>query len=264
MTEMTNYAPGMFSWVDLATTDSEGAKAFYMQLFGWTATDMPTDTGNVYTMFEKEGKDVCALWAMGPDLIEQGVPPHWQSYVTVTSVDQTMLAAKGLGGKVIMEPFDVMEAGRMGLIQDPTGAVIALWEPNQHSGAKLVNAPGSWCWNELQTTDPVTAEAFYAALLGWGTRTEDHGAGGQPYTAFLLGGRAFAGMLEIRPEWGEVPPNWAVYFAVEDCDQAVSTIHTLGGQIIVDPMEVAGVGRFAFARDPQGGVFAVVALARAD
>lgn len=257
MGERTEYAPGTFCWVDLVTTDGDAAKAFYQGLFGWSATDVLTDVGSVYTMLTQGGRDVCALWQMAPEMQQQGVPPHWQSYVSVTSADVVAAKARELGGQVLMEAMDVMDVGRMATLRDPAGAVFAIWEPKRHIGAQLVNVPGAFCWNELQTKDPAAAERFYTGLFGW-TADSDAGAMGQTYWVFRNGERLAGGMMEIQPEWGEVPPNWGVYFAVADCDASVARVQELGGQVIVPAMDVQEVGRFAFVRDPQGAVFAVI------
>ncbi len=259
MGERTEYAPGTFCWVDLVTSDSDAAKTFYKGLFGWNATDVPTDAGTVYTMLSQDGRDICALWQMTPEMVQQDIPPHWQSYVSVASADAVTARARELGGQILMEAMDVMDVGRMATLQDPTGAAFAIWEPKRHIGAQLVNAPGAFCWNELQTKDPAAAERFYTSLFGW-TANSNAGAMGQTYWAFRNGERSAGGMMEIQAEWGEVLPNWSVYFAVADCDASVAKVKELGGAVVAPPMDIQAVGRFAFVRDPQGAVFAVIKL----
>ena len=87
MQVVTNYPDGVFCWVDLATTDPAAAKAFYTGLFGWTYKDFPTDMGGDYTMFQLEGKNVAALSGMNPEMLAQGIPPFWSSYVKHDDVD---------------------------------------------------------------------------------------------------------------------------------------------------------------------------------
>jgi predicted enzyme related to lactoylglutathione lyase len=260
MGQRSSYDPGTFCWVDFAATNAAAAKAFYGELFDWMAIDLPTDIGGVYTMFEKDGKAVCGLWQMSDETAGQGIPPSWQSYVSVESVDRSAGRAAELGATVLMQPFEVMQAGRMAVIRDPTGAALALWEPREHIGADIVNVPGALCWNELQTHDPPTAEAFYGDLFGW-TASRTSESEGPPYWEFGNADALAGGMMEIQPGWGEVPPNWAVYFAVADCDAAVNRALDLDGELLVPPRDVAGTGRFAFLQDPLGAVFAVIALA---
>lgn len=259
MTEFKSYAPGTFCWVDLATHDAEAAKKFYSGLFGWSVTDMPAGEAGTYTMLEKAGQTVCALYQMPEERQQQGVPPHWLSYVSVANVDESVAAAQDLGGQILMPPCDVMDSGRMSLLQDPTGAIFALWQPKQHIGASLANEPATLCWNELQTKDLAAAEQFYSGLFGWTTH-KTTSAIGTDYISFMRGDQPGAGMIEIQSDWGDVPPNWVVYFAVEDCDVTLEKAVSLGGKIEMQPMEIPDVGRFAIVQDPQGAYFTVIQM----
>jgi uncharacterized protein len=256
MQEAPTYAPGTFCWVELGTTDGEAAKKFYTGLFDWDFTDNPMGPGMVYTMLKKDGKDVGALYKMGPEM--QGIPPHWLSYVSVKNVDESTAKAKGLGGTALKDPFDVADVGRMSVIQDPTGAVFALWQAGTHSGASIVNVPDSFCWNELATPDTTKAGDFYSGLFGWGKKVQDMGE--MQYTSFLNGERQAGGMYKPTPEMGEIPPNWMVYFAVADADAKAQKAKDLGATLIVPPSDIPGVGRFSVIQDPQGAVFGIIKL----
>ena len=162
MGERTQHTPGTFSWTDLNTTDQESAKAFYSALFGWEIEDMPAGEDVVYSMAAIDGKWVGAISPQPQQQRDAGVPPSWNSYITVADADATAARAAELGGSVHAPPFDVMEAGRMAVIQDPQGAWFLIWQPNQHLGAQLVNAPGALCWNELGSPDLDGSAAFYS------------------------------------------------------------------------------------------------------
>ena len=259
MTDVKEHPPGTFCWVDLATTDQEGAKQFYTGLFGWQAIDTPAGETMTYTMLQKDGKHVCGLYRMSDEMRGQGIPPHWQSYVRVADSDASAEKAQQLGAAVLMPPADVFDAGRMALIQDPTGAPLALWQAKQHTGAELIYEPNTMCWNELYTADVEAAAAFYAGLFGWTTKTMT-GATGQPYIEFKSGDCSIGGMMAIQKEWGEVPPHWAVYFTVENCDAALEKAKSLGGTVEMEPLEIEKVGRFAIVKDPHGGHFAVIQM----
>lgn len=258
MQESTQYAPGTFCWVELATTDGEAAKKFYTELFGWTFTDSPIGPGMVYTMLKLDGKNDGALYKMPEEMTTQGIPPNWLSYVSVKSADETADKAKSLGGKLMKEPFDVFDVGRMSVIQDPTGAVFAIWQAGTHSGAGIYNVPNSLCWNELATPDTAKAGEFYTGLFGWGKDVKEMGE--MAYTSFINGDRPAGGMYKPTPEMGEIPPNWLAYFAVSDTDAKVSKAKELGATIIVPPMDIPEVGRFAVIQDPQGAVFGIIKL----
>jgi len=253
MPEVTRHEPGSFSWAELATTDADAAKQFYASLFGWTFMDSPAGPDMVYTMLKKRDKSVGALFKMGPQ--QQGMPPHWTTYVTVASADNSAKKAKALGGKVLAEAFDVMDVGRMATVQDREGATLCLWEPRKHIGVEIVNEPNVMCWCELDTTDTQSAGTFYTGLFGWGTKV------GGDYTEFQRNGTSIGGMMKIPKEWGNVPPNWLIYFAVEDCDATAKTAGERGGHAIVPPTTIENVGRFAVIADPQGAVFAIIKLA---
>ena len=251
MGERTSYPPGTFSWADLATSDPDDAKRFYTGLFGWDFEDQPIpgDSG-VYTMLRKDGKDVAALFQA-----REGMPTFWGSYVTVESADSMAARANELGGTLVVEPFDVMDVGRMAVVQDPTGAILSVWEPHGSIGANLVNVPGAITLNQLGTPDPEKAEAFYGALFGW--RTEQVAAGDNPYWGIYLGDRLNGGMMRIDPDGG-VPPHWLTYFGSADVDADAGKAGELGGQVMLPPMDVPG-GRIAVTRDPQGAMFGLFA-----
>ena len=255
MGERTSHAPGTFSWVDLSTSDPAGAKRFYGGLFGWTFDDLPVGDDIVYTMCQIDRKSVCAISGQREEERSQGVPPHWNNYVTVEDVDASTAKAKELGGNVMMEAFDVFDAGRMSVIADPTGAVLCMWQPRNSIGAELVNVPGALTWNELATSDVERAKEFYGALFGWGLEAID-GGGGMQYTMIHNGERSNGGIREQSEMEAGIPPNWVPYFAAGSVDDTVTKAGELGGRALVEPMTVPA-GRFAAIGDPQGAVFAV-------
>jgi len=254
MATITQHAPGTFCWPELATTDQARAKEFYARLFGWSFDDSPSGEGQVYTMLKLGERPVGALFQMGKE--QQDKPPHWASYVAVTSADETAATAKQLGGKLMMEPFDVMDVGRMAVIQDPQGAVVAVWQAKKHTGAGVLDEPGALCWTELMTSDTASAARFYTGLFGWTSEAKPMGP--TTYTVFKRGEKSAGGMMGISPEMGPVPPHWLAYFAVGDCDESVAEAIMLGGQVMVPPTDVPGVGRYAILTDPQGAAFAVI------
>ena len=253
MNVVKRYPDGLFSWVDLATTDPDGAKAFYSGLFGWEFEDLPIDGGGSYSMGKLEGHNVAGLGEMQPEQKEQGMPPVWTSYVNSEDVDAVAGRINDSEGQVILPPMDVMDAGRMLMASDPGGAVFGVWQPKNHIGAEVVNYPNTLVWNELQTRETEKSGAFYTAVFSWGQATDPNG-----YGLFKVGDRIQAGMMEIDDSWGDVPNNWAVYFRVSNLDEAVARVNTLGGNILVPPTSAGEMGRFAVAQDPQGGAFTIM------
>jgi predicted enzyme related to lactoylglutathione lyase len=254
MGERTKYTPGTFSWVDLNTPDQEAAKTFYSGLFGWEADDRPVGDGIVYSMQEIGGKDVAAISPQMQDQRDAGLPPIWNSYITVDSADDTAAKAGELGATVHAPPFDVMDVGRMSVIQDPQGAFFMIWEPKTNIGAQLVNVPGAFCWNELYTSDLEGAKDFYGGLFGWEWNPFEQSP--DPYFVIMNQGRSNGGARGLAQP--DMPPNWLVYFAVEDIDAGVSKVGELGGETMMGPMDI-GIAKVAVVRDAQGGYFALYA-----
>jgi predicted enzyme related to lactoylglutathione lyase len=258
MQETPEYKPGTFCWVELGTTDAAAAKNFYAQLLGWEYTDNPMGPDMTYSMIKLDGKDVGGLYGMDKNMLAQATPPHWLSYVSVASVDETLEKAKDAGATVLNGPFDVPNAGRMVVIQDPTGAVFALWQAGQHHGAAAYNVPGTLCWNELGTRDTEKAGEFYSNLFGWSK--ESFSKSPVEYTMFKNGDRGAGGMYKITPEMGPMPAHWLVYFAVDNCDAKVQKATELGGSVMMPAEDIPTVGRFAILQDPQGAAFAIIKL----
>jgi uncharacterized protein len=257
--EYTSHVPGTFSWPELSTTDQKGAVAFYRGLFGWELNEQPMGPTETYSIFQIGGKDVGAAYTMRPEERQSGAPPHWNSYVTVKNVDESTKKAESLGAKVFAPPFDVMDAGRMAVVQDPTGAIFQIWQAKRSIGAKILNEPGTLCWTELTTTDTKAAEKFYTQLLGW---TPKHNAPGAPmeYTEFTAAGapNPSVGMMAKPADMpAHIPSYWMPYFLVTDVDKSASKAKELGGKTMVPPTDIPSTGRFAILTDPQGAMFAI-------
>jgi predicted enzyme related to lactoylglutathione lyase len=257
MPNVDGHQPGAFCWVELATLDVAAAKKFYGTLFGWTFVDFPMGEAGEYTIFRISDRDVAAAYPMMPDQRAQGIPPNWMSYVSVTSADDIAAKVPTLGGTVLAPAMDVFDMGRMVVLQDPTGAVMSVWQPKAHKGFGLANEPGTFCWSELWTGDPAKAKTFHTSLFGWNTDIMPSLAGGD-YTIFKTGEIGVGGMLEIPKGHGDIPPHWLPYFAVADCDATVEKAKAAGGIVHMTPVEIPNVGRFAALADPQGAAFAVL------
>lgn len=251
MPEMTDYAPGTPCWVDLATDDVAATETFYAGLFGWTRTDLGPDAGG-YGFFELDGRMVAGV---GPKQ-DPAQPAAWMTYVSVTDADATAEKVTANGGTVVAPPMDVMEAGRMAVFADPTGAFFSAWQPRDHVGAGLANQAGALAWNELNSRDLAAAKAFYPAVFGWSAKTEEM-APGMSYTSWQRGDATIGGMLAM-PEMvpAEVPSYWLTYFGTPNVDATVAKAQKLGGQVMLAGTDIPP-GRFAVLADPQGAPFAV-------
>ena len=258
--DVDRYEPGTFCWADLATTDAEGAKKFYTSILGLASVEVPMGEGmGAYVMLQKDGRNVCALFEMPPDMRAMTPFSHWRTYISVEDADEGAKKAAELGGNVLMGGMDVFDAGRMSMIQDTTGAVVGLWQAKEHIGAQVFGEPGALGWFELLTGDTDAASKFYEGLLGWTTAAGSANAE-TGYLEFRNGEWPAAGMMKIQPEWGEVPPNWGVYFVVEDADGTMKRAEELGAKGMMGPIDVEGVGRIYPMQDPQGAYFSIVQM----
>jgi uncharacterized protein len=255
--EFSSYATGTPCWVDVTSTDLDRSVEFYTRLFGWEAQRDPRPEAGGYTMFTLRGKNVAAaspVW-------QEGMPSVWTTYLASDDVDATAAKAREAGGNVLMEPFDVLDAGRMTVIQDPTGAIFGVWQAGQHHGAQLANEPGSLNWNELNTRDTEATSRFYEAVFG--VEIDMQELEGAAYGVVKVGGRSVAGIRRLDAPAEQVPPHWQTVFAVADCDAALTDVQELGGRKLTEPLEVPSIGRFALVQDPVGASFQVIAVAPA-
>jgi uncharacterized protein len=253
MSERSEYAPGEFCWVDLATSDVDGAVSFYGELLGVEAQVAPGDpeeTGG-YGFLMKDGRMVAGY---GPTPSDDQ-PPVWHSYVKVEDADQTAEKAKQAGGQVVFGPVDLPnESGRIAMLQDPTGAFISINQQQNHPGAELVNEPGSWTWNNLMTRDTDRARDFYGQVFGW-SATQPEGAPDYIWNWQLEGQRwpeGLGGLMQMGTDMPpDAPPYWQVYFMVENADEAIEKTKAAGGSLIFGPLDIP-IARMAVIFDPQG------------
>ncbi|HEY3357638.1 MAG TPA: VOC family protein [Polyangia bacterium] len=261
MAETKDYVPGTFCWIELMTSDPAAAKKFYGDILGWTGEDAPMPDGSSYTMLKLGGDDVGGLYQLGAEMKKMGVPPNWSAYVAVKDAGATAKQVAALGGKVVKDAFDVMDVGRMAVVQDPVGATFCLWQANKHKGMAhfAPDRVGKPCWFELLTPNVDRAIGFYGKLLGW--KPEAMEMPGMKYNVLKLGEQPIGGAMEMNEQMRQmkVPPHWLVYFQVAKCEDTVARAQKLGARVLVPPMKVPTVGTFATLMDPQGAAFAVLA-----
>jgi uncharacterized protein len=278
MLERDGYPAGVPCWVDTAQPDPEAAVGFYSGLFGWEFEDrMPAGSPGRYFVARIRGRDVAAVGSQPEGM--QG-PPAWNMYVWVDSADEAAATAKDAGGSVLMEPFDVGEAGRMAVLADPEGAAFCVWEAKGHRGAQLVNEHATWNFNELNTRDPGGAQTFYRAMFGWAATTLVTGDGGftmwrRPGYGDFLAERdpglrerlasdgapegfedAVAWLVRMTADQfpDDTPSHWSTTFAVDDADEIAERAAELGGTVLAPPFDAPWV-RMTVIRDPQGATF---------
>jgi uncharacterized protein len=249
--------PGYFCWIELATTGQEAAKKFYGSLFGWAVKDEPMGPEGVYTMFKLGSDDAGAVCTLRPEQLSAGVPPHWMLYIMVQSADASAAKAAESGGTVVVPAFDVMDAGRMAVLRDPTGAHFCIWQPNKSVGIQVAGEQGSLSWVDLNTPDPTRACKFYGDVFGWTFKEDTHSSPLSGYMLIQNGDEFIGGVPPLRPESAQIPAHWLPYFQVTDCDSAAAKARELGGKFYLEPLTISNVGRMGILADPQGAVFAI-------
>lgn len=275
--ERDRYPAGVPCWVDIARRDQDAAADFYGGLFGWRSEEQSPPGPSRYLIARLRGRDVAGIGSQTPE----GPPsPAWNLYIATNDADDTARRVREAGGRVLADPVDVGDAGRMAVCSDPSGATFSIWQPGMRTGAQLVNEPGTWNFSELNTSDRERAEAFYGAVFGWelgGFGAEEGGSGlwRMPgYGDFLaerdptlwdrqadLGApEGFADAVawlvpssEERSD-GETTAHWSITFAVDDADAVAARATELGGKVLVPPMDAPWV-RMTVISDPQGAVF---------
>lgn len=246
---------GRFVWHELATTDVDGAKAFYSKVAPWKASPsgMPT-----YTLWTVGTAQAGGLMELPRELQSTGVPPHWLMYVGTADVDATQSQAKSLGAQVLRGAMDIPNVGRFAVLKDPQGAVFALFKTMgaPPGGGPLTDVAGEFSWHELATTDVGAALDFYAALFGW-SKGPAHDMGDRGvYQIIEHGGQPVGGIFKAPANY-DMPPNWLCYVHVADVGKAVNAVKAAGGRVLNGPMEVPGGSWIAQIQDPQGAAIAL-------
>ena len=245
--------PGTICWIDLASTDADGATEFYCDLFGWTASE-PIENAGGYRLLLHGGRQVAGLAPVWGDTDRSA----WSIYVASRDVDQTCAAALVSGGDVVMDAMDVLAAGRMAILRDPAGALISVWQAGEHHGYEAHGEPGTPIWSELVTTSLATAETFYGGVFGW--TAEQHEPCGAPYTVWKRGDRLVGGAVEIDETWPEdALPHWRspsrAPTATPPPRRAARSEAPSGSR-----RRDIGAGRCALLEDPAGAAFSVITL----
>ncbi|MDQ2884216.1 MAG: VOC family protein [Actinomycetota bacterium] len=241
-------------WVDLMTSDTERSRAFYCQLFGWTAEQPAAEFGG-YFNFTKDGVRVAGCMANRPD---SELPDLWSVYLATDDARKTVEAAATHGGQILVAAMDVGDLGTMAVVSDPGGAGIGVWQAGLHQGFGLLGEPGTPSWFELHTRDYQGAVTFYREVFG----CETHVVSDTPefrYTTVRQGEDWLAGIMDASAFLPDgVSAHWSVYFGVDDTDAALAKIVDLGGSILM-AAEDTPYGRLAAAADPTGARFKLVA-----
>lgn len=255
-----------FIWYELMTTDPEAAGAFYGAVVGWTIGEAappeqagPTD----YRMIiRSDGGFSGGVLRLDEEMISGGANPFWMGYLHSEDVDATVSSIVDEGGQLRMPAFD-LPVGRIAMVTDPQGVPIYVMKPVPPEGAEGMQSdafdpekPQHVRWNELMTSDPDGAVAFYGKHFSVGQEGDmDMGEMGK-YRFVQHNGVTIGAVMPLMPQ--APMPIWTYYIGVDDIDRATAAIAAENGQVVNGPMEIPG-GEFVLnGVDPQGAAFGLV------
>lgn len=256
------YKTGEFCWSEIYTSNVDAAKSFYGDALGWTFDSMKMGDMPPYLMFHVQGKAQGGMCELMDDHKKNNVPPHWLNFIYAEDVKATTEKAISLGGKALVGPMSIGEAGDMAVIASPSGESFALWksqnnskdEPEQYSVGKIG-------WRELLTHDVQKSKDFYKNLFGYTIKESDMGPMGM-YYEFQIEGETVSGMMAMPQEADHAPSHWGIYFNTDNHDETAQKIQNLKGEQISKTLDVPEVGRMSVVKDPQGAYFNIIQFER--
>lgn len=257
--------PANFIWYELMTSDPAGAASFYGAVVGWTiAPHADPAAGDMdYRMIGRSGGgNAGGVLALNSDMLARGARPGWFGYLEVADVDGALAAITADGGAVHMPATD-LPVGRIAMVTDPQGAPFYVMDPIPPADAPegpsdvfSMTEPQHIRWNELATSDPDAAIAFYTKHFGWGQEGEMPMGELGAYRFIQRGGDMIGAVMPLME--GYPAPVWSFYIGVDDIDRAHAAVTANGGTITSEPMEIPG-GEFSLnAIDPQGAAVGFV------
>ncbi len=265
---------GDFIWYELLTGDADAAGEFYGKVVGWTSSSANQPDMDYRFFSSGDGSDMAdgvgGYMAITEDMAAHGARPAWVGYIKVDDVDASAAAIIAAGGSIAMPAMDIDGVGRMAMVADPQGAPFYVMkgtsEETSHSFAATEPKNGHCAWNELASSNPASAMAFYTQQFGWVKDGEmDMGPMGQ-YEFLRHAARApegaptGAGMIgaiyPLMPE--DDQSHWLFYFRVPDIDAALTRIESSGGKLHQPVTEIPGGDFSLIAVDPQGAYFGLV------
>ncbi len=239
-------------WADLWTSDVEGSRRFYSELFGWEAQEPSPEFGG-YFMFTRDGVPIAG--GMG-DMGDLSANNSWKIYLATEDVEKTVAAAEAAGAQIVAPTMPVADLGIQVVLVDPTGAALGAWQPGTFPGFTVLAEHGSPGWFELHTRDHGAAVSFYRTVFHWST--DDVGDTDEfRYTTMRNpdGEGELAGIMDASGFLPEgVPAHWSVYWEVDDADATVAKATSLGGSVVMGATDTP-YGRLATLTDPSGAEF---------
>jgi uncharacterized protein len=243
------FLPGKFIWRDLITPDPAAAQTFYHELFGW---DFEALGGSGYSLIRHNGDLVGGM--VDANKIGQPVQSAmWLSGISVPDVRQAVRAATGAGGRVIHQPRNLANRGRVAVVMDGDGAVFQLIQSRGGDPLDIDPKINQWLWTELIANDVEAASDFYQNVAGYDVEA----ATGMKnsYRLLLVDGTPRGGILENPFE--DTRSAWVPYVRVSDPEKLSKKAAELGGRVVVETSKDIRNGTVAMILDPSGAPVAL-------
>lgn len=247
------FQAGAPCWLDLMTSDVDRAKDFYGKLLGWEFEQGDEEKYGGYVTATKNGELVAGIMAKGEG---SPFPDLWSTYLGTNDADVTVAKVKEAGGTVLMEPMDVPDQGRMGMVQDVGGAAVGIWEPGPMAGYGTTYEVGTPYWHELFTRTYEPTLDFYRNAFDWDVSVVGDSDDFR-YATLGADDNGRAGVMDASAWLPEpVPAHWRVYFGVEDAAASAELVKELGGQVLDGP-EDTPYGKIVTIQDPMGATLLI-------
>lgn len=262
--------PGTFSWADLTVPHADAIRDFYTAVIGWSALDHDIGDYADYEMCTPDGEARTGIcWRSS---VNASVPPQWLIYVSVTDLDRSIAEVNRRGGSVVGDVRGEVGADRLCVIQDPSGAVMALWEQHgdfadrpaddQEGQALSANDPGTFTWVDLSVSNTDEIRDFYTHVVGWTPMGLD--MGGYEDYVMMADGDGVTGVCWKRGINADLPSVWLMYVNVADLDDSLARVVEHGGKIIGAPRGDEASWRFCCIQDPAGAHIGLIQMATSD
>jgi predicted enzyme related to lactoylglutathione lyase len=253
---------GDFIWYELITPDPDGAKGFYGAVVGWDIGEPMPGPMDYRMIGRSDGGNAGGVLRLTGDMAQHGARPIWLGYINVDDVDSTVAAVEHSGGQVQMPATDIPDVGRIAMVTDPQGAPFYVMKPippadkpDAKSDVFSPDAEQRCGWNELSTSDPEAALAFYSGQFGWESNDfMDMGDMGK-YHFLSHRGQPIGALCGTMP--GQ-QPRWRYYFRVPSIAAAKAAVDDNGGTVAMGPHQVPTGEWILIGADPQGAEFALV------
>jgi predicted enzyme related to lactoylglutathione lyase len=245
--------PGKFTWLDLATDDPDGARAFYGAVFGWRF--QPVDKAPAsYTLIDDGGAKIGGMFKQSRPL---GAPvgSRWLALMSVPDPAKAAQYVREHGGKVLLAPVTVAGRGTHAVFRDPQGAVFGVLAASGGDPPDDAVSDGDIFWLDLFTTNPSQAEAFYAGLVDYQV-SETETASGHTRRILASEGIARAGIVTLAGD--KSGPGWLPYILVDDVPATLNRARRAGGKVVVEPRADLLDSNLAVIVDPNGGTLGIV------